>query len=88
MKRLKVKDKVIVITGKSKGKQGEIIAIDWKKNRVKVKDVNLVVCHVKPKRQGETGGLQKKESFIHVSNVLPVDTLTNTPVRLNKLKRK
>ena len=88
MKTLRKDDKVIVLTGKDKGKQGEIMAFDFKNNKVKVKGINIITCHVKPKRQGETGGIQKREAFIHISNVLPVDSLTGLPVRLSKLKRK
>lgn len=88
MKKLKKNDQVIVLTGKDRGKKGEIIAVNLKSNKVKVKGVNIVTCHVKPRRQGETGGLQKREAFIHASNVLPVDVLTGKPVRLSKLKRK
>jgi large subunit ribosomal protein L24 len=88
MKSLRKDDKVVVLTGKDKGKQGEIMAFDFKKNKVKVKGINIITCHVKPKRQGETGGIQKREAFIHISNVLPVDSLTGQPVRLSKLKRK
>lgn len=88
MKTLKKDDKVVVLTGKDKGKQGEIMAFDFKKNKIKVKGINIITCHIKPKRQGETGGIQKREAFIHISNVLPVDSLTGLPVRLSKLKRK
>lgn len=88
MKRLRKDDKVIVLTGKDKGKQGEIMAFDFKNNKVKVKGINIITCHIKPKRQGEAGGIQKREAFIHISNVLPVDSLTGLPVRLSKLNRK
>jgi len=88
MKTLRKDDKVVVLTGKDKGKQGEIMAFDFKNNKVKVKGVNIITCHIKPKRQGEAGGIQKREAFIDISNVLPVDSLTGLPVRLNKLNRK
>jgi large subunit ribosomal protein L24 len=88
MKNLRKNDKVLVLTGKDKGKQGEIIEFDFKHNKVKVKGINILTCHVKPKRQGETGSIQKREGFIDISNVLPVDTLTGEPVRVSKFKRK
>ena len=88
MKSLRKDDKVVVLTGKDKGKQGEIMAFDFKNNKVKVKGINIITCHVKAKRQGEIGGIQKREAFIHISNVLPVDSLTGQPVRLSKLNRK
>ncbi|MBP6869550.1 50S ribosomal protein L24 [Candidatus Babeliales bacterium] len=88
MKTLRKDDKVVVLTGKDKGKQGEIMAFDFKHNKVKVKGINIITCHIKPKRQGEAGGIQKREAFIDISNVLPVDSLTGLPVRLSKLNRK
>ncbi len=88
MNRLNKNDKVLILTGKDKGKQGEIIDICFKSSRVKVKDTNLMVCHVKPKKQGETGGIVKREAFIHMSNVMPIDSLIGKPVRLKKFKRK
>lgn len=87
MNRLNKNDKVLILTGKDKGKQGDIIEICFKSSRVKIKDTNMITCHVKPKRQGETGGIVKREAFIHMSNVMPIDSLTGTPVRLKKLKR-
>ena len=85
---LRKQDNVQVITGKDKGKVGEILELCGKSGRIKVKGVNLMTVHVKPRRQGEVGGIQKREAFIHISNVLPVDSLTGQPVRLNKLNRK
>jgi large subunit ribosomal protein L24 len=88
MKSLRKDDKVVVLSGKDKGKQGQIMAFDFKNNKVKVKGINIITCHIKPKRQGEVGAIQKREAFIHISNVLPIDSLTGLPVRLSKLKRK
>ena len=88
MKTLRKNDKVVVLTGKDKGKQGEIMAFDFKNNKVKIKGINIITCHVKAKRQGDVGGIQKREAFINISNVLPIDNLTGQPVRLNKLNRK
>lgn len=84
---LKKQDNVQVITGKDKGKVGEILELCSKSGRIKVKGVNLMTVHVKPRRQGETGGIQKREAFINASNVMPIDALTGKPVRVNKLKR-
>lgn len=85
-KRLKKNDKVVVISGKDKSKTGEIIALSWKHSRVKVKNVNVVTCHVKAKKQGETSKIKKREAFIHISNVMPVDSLTGKTMRHNKNK--
>ena len=65
-------DTVVVISGKEKGKQGEIIAVDIKKERVTVKGLNLV------KRQ--------KEGTIHVSNVMVLDPEQKVPTRTKKVE--
>lgn len=84
---LKKNDKVVVITGKSKGKVGEILELCWKYGKVKVRGVNMVTRHVKAKKQGEVGGIQKQEAYIHVSNVMPMDSMTDKPVRVKKVSR-
>ena len=86
-KLLKKNDKVMVITGKDKGKVGEILELCWKYDKLKVRGVNMVTRHQKPKRQGDAGGIQKKEAFVHVSNVMPIDSMTGKPVRFNKKTR-
>ena len=85
--KLKKNDKVLVIAGKDKGKTGEVLELCSKYGKVKVRGVNMVTRHVKPQRQGETGGIQKREAFVHVSNVMPVDSITGKPVRVSKLAR-
>ena len=60
--------KVKVLTGKDKNKDGEIMDVDRKKNRVKVKGINLVKKHVKTTKE-KKGGIVDKENFIHISNV-------------------
>lgn len=84
---LKKQDKVQVITGKDKGKVGEILELCRKSGRIKVKGINVMTVHIKPRRQGEIGGIQKREAYINASNVMPIDAMTGKPVRLNKLKR-
>ena len=81
--KLKVKkgDKVVVITGRDKGKQGEIIEAMPKENRVRVRGVNLVKKH---QRQTATqaGGMREKEAPINVSNVMHVDPKSGEPTRI------
>ncbi len=64
---------VKIITGKDKGKTGEIIKIDRKKKKVKVKTINMKKIHMKPTKENK-GGIITKESFIHQSNVKNLDT--------------
>ena len=60
--------KVIVLTGKDKKKEGEIIEIDRQNNRAKVKDINMVKKHIKTTKE-KKGGIVSKESFINISNL-------------------
>jgi len=72
--KLKIKkgDKVVVLTGKNKGAKGEILKILREKNRVIVSGVNMITRHNKPS-QTSAGGIEKKESSIHISNVALTD---------------
>ena len=60
--------KVKIISGKDKGKDGEVIEIDRKNTRVKVKGINIVKKHVKTTKE-KKGGIVSKENFIHLSNL-------------------
>ena len=60
--------KVIVLAGKDKKKEGEVIEIDRPNNRAKVKEINMVKKHVKTTKE-KKGGIVSKESFIHISNL-------------------
>ena len=64
--------KVRVLAGKDKKKEGEVIEIDRKNNRVKVKDINMVKKHVKTTKE-KKGGIISKENFIHLSNLKLID---------------
>ena len=75
-------DKVQVISGKDKGKQGVILAAFPKKNRVIVEGVNIVKKHAKPSQANPQGGIITKEAPIHVSKVMPLDPKTGTPTRI------
>ena len=68
--KLKTGDNVVVITGKDKGKEGKIIAVDRKNNRVMVEGVNMISKHMKPTPMNQQGGIIKKEGFIDASNVM------------------
>ena len=64
--------KVMVLTGKDKKKEGEVIEIDRPNNRAKVKEINMVKKHVKTTKE-KKGGIVSKESFIHLSNLKLID---------------
>ena len=67
--KVKVGDKVIVLAGKDKGKEGRVLVTLKKKDRVVVEGINIVKKHLKPGRTNETGGILETENPIHVSNV-------------------
>ena len=69
---LKKGTQVKIITGKDKGKTGEILEINRKLNKVKIKAINMVKRHTKPTKENK-GGIISKESFIHQSNIMNID---------------
>jgi len=78
---IKKGDTVQVITGKDKGKTGEIIEVLRSAGRVKVKGLNIVVKHKRPS-QGSAGGIERMEASIHVSNVMILDPKDQKPTRI------
>ena len=79
---VKTGDKVKVIAGKDKGKEGVIVKIDAAQNRVVVEGVNMVKKHQKPNNQYPQGGIVELEAPIHVSNVQLLDPSTNEPTKV------
>lgn len=77
----KVGDKVVVIAGSSKGKEGKIIKTLRKENKVIVEGVNIVKKHRKGNGQ-ESGGILEIEAPIHVSNVMMIDPKTKKRTRI------
>jgi large subunit ribosomal protein L24 len=75
-------DKVIVISGKDRGKTGTILEAYPKKERVLVEGVNMIKKHAKPSQENPQGGILNLEAPIHVSNVMPVDPKTGNPTRV------
>ncbi len=73
-KKLHIKkgDTVAVIAGDSKGQQGKVLSIDKEKGRALVEGVNLASKHTKPSAATPQGGIVKKESSIHISNLMLV----------------
>lgn len=75
-------DKVKVLSGKDRGKEGVILEVFPKKQRVIVEGVNMVKIHAKPSQDNPQGGILNQEAPIHVSNVLPIDPKTGEPTRV------
>lgn len=88
--KLKVGDKVRVITGKDKGKEGKITHTFKNENKVIVEGLNMVKKHVKPNNNNQTGGIIDMEAKIDASNVMFIDNnkTTRKVVRNEKNKTK
>ena len=79
--RIKKGDKVVVLTGRDKGRSGEVIRVIPKESRALVRGVNMVTRHQKQSAAQE-GGLIRKESPIHLSNVAIADPTDGKPTRV------
>jgi len=75
-------DRVIVITGRDKGKRGEVLRAMPKENRVVVDGINLVKRHRRPSAARPEGGIEEMAAPIHVSNVAHIDPKTDKPTRV------
>ncbi len=80
--KIKAKDKVIVLTGKDKGKTGEVTSVYPKDNRVVVSGVNMIARHTKPSQANPQGGIVRREAPLHASNVALVDPKSNKATRV------
>jgi large subunit ribosomal protein L24 len=79
--KIKKGDKVVVITGKDKGKTGEVLKILVEENRALVQGINLVKRHTKPSAAGQ-GGIVSKEASIHLSNIALADPKSGKATRV------
>ena len=84
--RIKADDQVIVISGKDRGKQGKVLRVDPKHERVFVEGLNMIKRHTKanpmsPTAQ-QTSGVIEKEGGIHISNVALIDPKDGKPTRI------
>ena len=80
--RIRKGDKVAVISGSDKGKQGEVLVVRPKDNRAVVQGVNVAKKHTKPQGMGRPGGIVEQEASIHLSNLMLVDPKTGKPTRV------
>ena len=88
--KVKVGDNVRVITGSNKGKEGKVIKVLRKENRVVIDGINIIKKHVKPNRENESGGILETEAPIHISNVKLVakETKKETKKEVKETKEK
>ena len=80
--RIRKGDTVVVISGASKGRRGEVTQVMPKDERAIVTGVNIATHHVKPNRMGDQGGIQRREATIHLSNLMLVDPKTSQPTKV------
>ena len=67
--KIKKGDRVVVLTGKDKGRQGQVLQVLPKESRVLVSGINMVKRHTKPSQGDPQGGIKNKEATLHISNV-------------------
>jgi large subunit ribosomal protein L24 len=72
--KIKKGDRVVVLTGRDKGKQGSVLKVFPKAERVLVEGLNLVQRHTRPSQADPQGGIKNKEAPLHLSNVACVDS--------------
>jgi len=77
-------DKVKVIAGNSKGKEGLVMAILTQKNLALIEGLNIVSRHMKPSANNPNGGIIKKEAPIHISNLALIEPATGKPTRIGR----
>ena len=83
MNKLHVKkdDTVVVLSGKDKGKQGKVLEVSPKEQKVIVDHINMVTKHVKPRKMGDPGGIVKAEGAMYACKVQLVCPKCNKPTR-------
>ena len=69
MNKIKRGDRVRIMAGKDKGREGKVLIVDSKKQRVVVEGANMVKKHSKANQQNPTGGILEREAPMHISNV-------------------
>lgn len=85
--KVKVGDKVRILAGKDRGKEGKVIVTLRKKDKVVVEGINIIKKHMKPSQNSE-GGIVSVEAPIHVSNVKVIDGKSNTKTETKKAETK
>jgi large subunit ribosomal protein L24 len=82
MAKIRKGDRVVVLAGKDKGREGVIVKSLPKDGKVVVEGVNMIARHTKPTQADPEGGIKRREAPIHVSNVAIKDPKTGKPARV------
>jgi len=80
--KIKKGDRVVVLTGKDKGRQGQVLRVTPKDSRVLVAGINMVKRHTRPTQSDPQGGIKNKEASLHISNVALLDPKSGEPTRV------
>lgn len=86
--KVRVGDKVRILAGKDRGKEGKVILTLKKKDKVVVEGINIVKKHMKPNAMNETGGILSVEAPIHVSNVKVINNSKEEKAKVVKSEAK
>jgi len=81
MRRISKGDRVIVISGEDRGKEGVVLKIDIKHNRAIVEGINFVKRHQRPTQRNPQGGIVEKEAHVHLSNLMVICGRCNAGVK-------
>ena len=84
MNKIKKGDEVIVITGKDKGKRGNVLAVLDHGKKLTVEGINMVTKHEKPSAGKPEGGIKKVEAPVHISNLMLIDPASGKPTRVGR----
>ena len=80
--KIKKNDRVVVLAGKDKGRQGQVVRVFPKEGRLVVSGVNMVKRHTRPSQADPQGGIRHREAALHISNVALVDPKNGEPTRV------
>ncbi len=81
MQKIRKGDKVVVLSGKDKGRSGEVLSVQPKEDTAIVRGINIVIRHQR-QTQSQEGGLIRKEAPIHLSNLAVADPKDGKPTRV------
>jgi len=81
---IKKGDFVKVISGESRGQEGKVLEVIFKKERAIVEGVNMMKKHTKPNSANPDGGIVEQEAAIHISNLMLIDPATKSPTRIGR----
>ena len=82
--KIKKGDRVVVLTGKDKGRQGAVLRVLPKEDRVVVEGLNMVQRHTRPTQMDPQGGIKNKEAAIHISNLQVLDPKSGKPTKVGR----